>query len=79
MEASGRVRGVKSVPGPAVWLFGWVGGFVRLFEEAERPGGSDVLLKTVLLPLPENNTGLNKLAGSGAGSLLSPLSFFFFF
>lgn len=72
--ASGRIPAVNLFlgqrPGSAR-----VGGFVRLFQEAERPGGSDVVLK--LSPcLRENSTALNKLASGGVGTLLHRLSRF---
>lgn len=52
-----------------------VGGFVRLFQEAERPEGSVVVLK--LSPcLRENSTALNKLASGGVSTLLHRLSRF---
>lgn len=54
---------------------------MRLFQEAERPGGSDVVLTlscslSLSLSILENNTGLNKLASSGVDALAQPCIFF---
>lgn len=54
-------------------LSGWAGK-VRLFEEAERPGGSERPSETVLTH-SENNSGPNKLAKCGAGTLQKSLAF----
>lgn len=69
---SGRIGDVKSVPGPAGWFLG--GGRICALVSgggaARRVGPSELLLS-----LPENNTGLNKLASSGAGNLLNSFIF----